>query len=102
MDGTRCFGPAVECDCWWRGVNLYFYRLGTATNVSSMEDSETLGRYIDNESILLKIIFISILKAPSSGTSANPCFPLWRAYLFTFMSSTFIVESSSSHFKHQS
>ena len=44
----------------------------------------TLGRYVDNESIPLKIIFISVF-APSSGTSANPCFPLRRAYLFTFM-----------------
>ena len=40
----------------------------------------TLGRYVDNESITLKIIFISVLKASSSGTSANPCFPLQRAY----------------------
>ena len=44
----------------------------------------TLGCYVDNESIPLKIIFISVL-ASSSGTSANPCFPLRRAYLFTFM-----------------
>ena len=40
----------------------------------------TLGRYVDNESIPLKINFISVL-ASSSGTSANPCFPLHRAYL---------------------
>ena len=40
----------------------------------------TLGRYVDNESIPLKIIFISVL-ASSSGTSVNPCFPLRRAYL---------------------
>ena len=55
----------------------------------------TLGRYVDNESIPLKIIFISISKS-SSGTSANPCFPLRRAYLFTF-----IAESSSSDKKYQ-
>ena len=35
----------------------------------------TLGCYVDNESIPLKIIFISVF-ASSSGTSANPCFPL--------------------------
>ena len=40
----------------------------------------TLGRYVENESIPLKIIFISVF-ASSSGTSANPCFPLRRAYL---------------------
>ena len=46
--------------------------------------SPSLGCYVDNESIPLKILFISISK-PSSGTSTNPCFPLRRAYLFTFM-----------------
>ena len=40
MDDTRGLGSAVECVCWWRGVNLYFYRLGTATNVFSMEDTD--------------------------------------------------------------
>ena len=46
--------------------------------------SPSLGCYVDNESILLKILFISISK-PSSGTSTNPCFPLRRGYLFTYM-----------------
>ena len=46
--------------------------------------SRSLGCYVDNESIPLKILFISISKL-SSGTSTNPCFPLWRACLFTFM-----------------
>ena len=40
--------------------------------------------YVDSESIPLKIIFISVLKASSSGTSANPCFPLRRAYLLLY------------------
>ena len=44
--------------------------------------SPSLGCYVDNESIPLKMLFISISKS-SSGTSINPCFPLWRAYLFT-------------------
>ena len=44
----------------------------------------SLGCYVDNESMPLKILFISALKS-SSGTSTNPCFPLRRAYLFTFM-----------------
>ena len=42
--------------------------------------SPSLGCYVDNESMPLKILFISISK-PSSGTSTNPCFPLRRAYL---------------------
>ena len=46
--------------------------------------SPSLSCYVDNESIPLKIQFISIAK-PSSGTSTNPCFPLRRAYPFTFM-----------------
>ena len=46
--------------------------------------SPSLGCYVDNESILLKILFTSISKS-SSGTSTNPCFPLRRAYPFTFM-----------------
>ena len=46
--------------------------------------TRSLSCYVDNESIPLKIQFISISK-PSSGTSTNPCFPLRRAYLFTFM-----------------
>ena len=46
--------------------------------------SRSLGCYVDNESISLTMQFISISK-PSSGTSTNPCFPLRRAYLFTFM-----------------
>ena len=46
--------------------------------------SRSLGCYVDNESIPLKMLFISISK-PSSGTSTNPCFPLRRTYLFTFM-----------------
>ena len=46
--------------------------------------SRSLGCYVDNESIPLKILFTSISK-PSSGTSTNPSFPLRRAYPFTFM-----------------
>ena len=46
--------------------------------------SPSLGCYVDNESMPLKILFISISKS-SYGTSTNPCFPLRRAYLFTFM-----------------
>ena len=37
MDSTACFGPAMECACWWRGVKTLPFCLGTAYNVSSME-----------------------------------------------------------------
>ena len=46
--------------------------------------SPSLSCYVDNESMPLKILCISISK-PSSCTSTNPCFLLRRAYLFTFM-----------------
>ena len=46
--------------------------------------SPSLGCYVDNESMPLKILFISISKS-SSGTSANPCFPLQRAYLLLLL-----------------
>ena len=39
--------------------------------------------------------YLSLFQNSSSSTSANPCFPLRRAYLFTF-----IAESSSSYKKH--
>ena len=40
MDGTRCFGPAVECACWWLGEYKPLpFRLGTAYNACSMEDT---------------------------------------------------------------
>ena len=55
----------------------------------------SLGCYVDNESIPLKILFIPLFQNSSSGTSANPCFPLRRAYVFTF-----IAESSSSYKRH--
>ena len=29
--------------------------------------------------------YLSLFQKSSFGTSTNPCFPLWRAYLFTFM-----------------
>ena len=74
------------------GVKLYHSVWKPLIMCLARKIVRSLGCYVDNESIPLKIIFISVLKASSSGTSANPCFPLSRAYLFTF-----IVESSSSY-----
>ena len=65
------WGPPIMCVAW--------------------KISPSLGCYVDNESIPLKILFISVSKL-SSGTSTNPCFPLRRAYPFTFM-----MKSSSSY-----
>ena len=77
------------------GVKTLPFCLGTAYNVCSMEDIASLGCYVDNESMSLKILFISVSKA-SSGTSTNPCFPLRRAYLFTFMLSHYLLLKSTS------
>ena len=88
--GTRCFGQAMD---WWLlevgEYKLYHSVWEPPIMCVAWKISRSLGCYVDNESIPLKILFISISK-PSSGTSTNPCFPLRRAYLFTF-----IAESSS-------
>ena len=44
------------------GVNLYFYRLGTATNVFNMKITITNGREVNTKGAFLKISFTSILK----------------------------------------
>ena len=49
---------------------------------------KSLGRHVDNESIPLKIIIHLCFKSSSSGTFANQCFPLRRAYLL--LSSTYL------------
>ena len=63
---------------------LYHYVWEPPIMCVAWKISRSLGCYVDNESMPLKILFISIPKS-SSGTSTNPCFPLRRAYLFTFM-----------------
>ena len=41
MDGTRGFGPPWSVIDWWRGSKkTLLFCLGTAYNVSSMEDTE--------------------------------------------------------------
>ena len=68
----------------WGSINLYHSIWEPPIMCVAWKISPSLGCYVDNESMPLKILFISISK-PSSGTSTNPCFPLRRAYLFTFM-----------------
>ena len=71
--------------CWWKGdYKLYHSVWELPIMCVAWKISPSLGCYVDNESIPLKISFTSISK-PSCGTSTNPCFPLRRAYLFTFM-----------------
>ena len=53
----------------------------------------TLGRYVDNESIPLKIIFISVL-ASSSGTSAIPA-SLCEGPIFYFYARVSSIPSHS-------
>ena len=66
------------------GVNLYFYRLGTATNVFSMEDSDSWWSQSEQEKCIPQNFIYLCFKNLSSGTSANPCFPLRRDFLFYF------------------
>ena len=43
LDGTRCFGLAVECACWWLGeYKLLPFCVGSAYNACSMEDTTIL------------------------------------------------------------
>ena len=85
MEAPVVSGKPWIDDCWWRGSkNLYLSVWEPPIMYVVWKILGALGRYVDNESIPLKIIVISVF-ASSSGTSANPCFPLRRAYLFTFI-----------------
>ena len=85
VGGTRCFGPAMDwCLLVVGEYKLYHSVWEPPIMCVAWKISRSLGCYVDNESIPLKILFTSISK-PSSGTSTNPCFPLPRAYLFTSM-----------------
>ena len=85
VGGTRCFGKAMD---WWLLVvgeyKLYHSVWEPPIMCVAWKISRSLGCYVDNESMPLKILFTSISKS-SSGTSTNPYFPLRRAYLFNFM-----------------
>ena len=73
----------MECARWWCGsINFYHSVWEPPIMYVAWKISPSHSCCVDSESIPLKISFISISK-PSSGTSTNPCFPLWRAYPFT-------------------
>ena len=85
VGGTRCFEQAMDwCLLVVGEYKLYHSASEPPIMCVAWKISRSLGCYVDNESMPLKILFISISKS-SSGTSTNPCFPLRRAYLFTFM-----------------
>ena len=85
VGGTRCFEQAMDWCLLVEGeYKLYHSVWEPPIMCVAWKISRSLSCYVDNESIPLKILFISISK-PSSGTSTNPCFPLRMAYLFTFM-----------------
>ena len=85
VGGTRCFEQAMDWCLLVEGeYKLYHFVWEPPIMCVAWKISPSLGCYVDNESMPLKILFISISKS-SSGTSTNPCFPLRRAYLFTFM-----------------
>ena len=85
VGGTRCFEQAMDWCLLVEGeYKLYHSVWEPPIMCLAWKISPSLSCYVDNESISLKIQFICISK-PSSGTSTNPWFPLWRAYPFTFM-----------------
>ena len=86
VGGTRCFEQAMDWCLLVEGeYKLYHSVWEPPIMWVAWKISRSLSCYVDNESMPLKILFTSISKS-SSGTSTNPCFPLRRAYLFTFMS----------------
>ena len=85
VGGTRCFGQATDwCLLVVGEYKIYHSAWEPPIMCVAWKISRSLGCYVDNESMPLKILFISVSKS-SSGTSTNPCFPPQRAYLFTFM-----------------
>ena len=85
VGGTRCFWQAMDWCLLVEGdYKLYHSIWEPLIMCVAWKISRSLSCYVDIESIPLKMLFISISKS-SSGTSTNPCFPLRRAYLFTFM-----------------
>ena len=85
VGGTRCFRQAMDCCLLVVGEYKLYHSVWELPIICvAWKISRSHSCYVDSESIPLKMLFISILKS-SSGTSTNPCFPLRRAYLFTFM-----------------
>ena len=85
VGGTRCFRQAIDwCLLVVGEYKLYHSVWEPPIMYVARKTSRSHSCCVDSESIPLKMLFISILKS-SSGTSTNPCFPLRRAYLFTFM-----------------
>ena len=85
LDGTRCFGLAVEFACWWLGeYKLYHSVWEPPIMCIAWKISRFLVVMLTMKVYRSKCYSISILKS-SSRTSTNICFPLRRAYLFTFM-----------------
>ena len=94
VGGTHCFEQAMDWCLLVEGEYKLYHSVWEPPIIClAWKISPSLSCYVGNESIPLKMQFISISKS-SSGTSTNPWFPLRRAYLFTFY-----VESSSSYWK---
>ena len=62
MDGTGCFGQAVECDCWWRGSKPLLLSLEPRLMCLAWKILITFGRDVNRKGAFPKISFISILK----------------------------------------
>ena len=85
VGGTHCFGQAMDwCLLVVGEYKLYHSIWEPPIMCVGWKILRSLSCYVESESLPLKMLFISISKS-SAGTSTNPCFPLRRAYLFTFM-----------------
>ena len=73
-----------------KGINFIFC-LGTAYDISSMESVGSSKSFsLVGKVCLSKCFYLSIF-ALSSGTSTNPYFSPWRAFLFYFMQFLFLI-----------
>ena len=92
VGGTRCCEPAMDwCLMVVGGYKLYHSSWEPPIMCVAWKISRSLGCYVDNESIPLKILFISISKTE-----------LWHLYKYPLPSAKglsiyFYVESSSSY-----
>ena len=70
LDGTRCFGQAVECDRWWRGSKpLLFVAWEPPLMCLAWKIPITNGHEVNKKGAFLKIAFTPVLK-----------FELWRRF----------------------
>ena len=92
---------AVDCDCSVEGEYKLCHSVWELPIMYlAWKIPRSLGCYVDNEIIPLKIIIRLCVKSLSSRTSANQCFPLRRAYILlssNYLHTRFMVIFTTSY-----